>query len=204
MKHIKRKTINFNYNITSITYIGILNDFCVFRVFCIGLNINKKWTPVFESKAINCTGTRVGGAISKIAKLCHSGFGSLYISMRNLIIIATSKNYGNLEILLKSCKIGRYLGKVGDREVKARVSLGGLEGMEQPTFRTYFNKCVNLDNCRPIFLQFLMPSPLPGFLNLAMWTKSFLIKEKNTFKHWLTTQRRIQNPIEDEDSCEDS
>ena len=141
--HIKRKTINYNYNITSITCIGISTDFCVFRVFCIGLKINKKWTSVFESKAINCTGTRVGGAISKITKLCHSGFGSLYILMRNLIIIATSKNYGKLEILLKSCKIGRYLGKVGDREVKARVSLGGLEGMEQPTFRTYFNKCVN-------------------------------------------------------------
>ena len=37
-----QKTVNYNFNITSITYIGNPDDLCVFRVFCIDLKINRK------------------------------------------------------------------------------------------------------------------------------------------------------------------
>ena len=47
--------------------------------------------------------------------------------MKNLIIITTSKEIPGT---IKICKIGRYLGKTGDREVEAGGSLGGMEEME--------------------------------------------------------------------------
>ena len=42
MRHIKQITVNCNYNITPITYIGNSDDLCVFRVFCVDQEINKK------------------------------------------------------------------------------------------------------------------------------------------------------------------
>ena len=57
---------------------------------------------------------------------------SLYISIRNLIIITTSEEMlETRNFFFKICKIGRYLGKTGYREVEAGVSLGGLEEMER-------------------------------------------------------------------------
>ena len=47
--------------------------------------------------------------------------------MKNLIIITTSKEIPGT---IKICKIGRYLGKTGDREAEAGGSLGGMEEME--------------------------------------------------------------------------
>ena len=54
------------------------------------------------------------------------------ITVRNLIIIATSskeipETINFFQILQN---IGRYLGKEGDREVEAGVSLGGLKETE--------------------------------------------------------------------------
>ena len=66
-------------------------------------------------------------SLVKIAKNYHNWIASLYVSMTNLIIITISSK---LEILLKNCKIGRYLNKKEDRKVDAGVSLGGVEEME--------------------------------------------------------------------------
>ena len=51
--------------------------------------------------------------------------------MRNLILITSfSKEILETRNFLEICKIGRYLGKAGDREVEGGVSQGKMEKME--------------------------------------------------------------------------
>ena len=89
-----------------------------------------------------------------------------------------TRNEGGRSKNSKNRKIGRYLGKAGDREVKARVSQEKLKEVkhmcqpycEQPTlkakFRIYFNECINLGGCCPIFLEFLTTS---SSLHFSIW-----------------------------------
>ena len=48
---------------------------------------------------------------------------------------------------------------------------------------TNFNECINLDDCCPIFLEFLTTSPLTAFFSLAIstWAKNVLIVENIHF-----------------------
>ena len=77
----------------------------------------------------HCTGNEE--TLVKIVKSCHNRVASLYVSMRNFIIMITlPKKYWKLELPQKICKNGRYLGQTKNREVETLASLERLEEME--------------------------------------------------------------------------
>ena len=96
--------------------------------------------------------------------------------MRNLVMITTStKEIPETNFLKKICESGRYLGKAGNQKVEARVSLGGLEEMEDICQLTNFITSTGL---QPENFQ-----GRGGFVKLWHFDKHFIKKLRKKTLH---------------------